>query len=94
MSEWLRTTADLALEAIKREGVTPAGRVNIVVLLLALAATVTAGLTDLIQAVVRIFNSGYSTGLPSFLSMLVAVLVTLLACVAILAAADIGRRGS
>jgi hypothetical protein len=71
---------------------TPAGVVNLVGLIGALIVVLTAGLTDGLQALVRIAEPTYSAGLPSAAALLSLYLVCLIVCVALLALLTPPRR--
>jgi len=88
LKDWLYAVLDLARQSVRREAFTPAGRINLVGILIALGGTFLLGAADLVQIVVRIFRPEYSSGLPSSLWLLGLAFLTLLGCVAILAAAE------
>ena len=57
-----------ARDVLKAEGLTSAGRANLITIFGALIVTIGAGLGDVWQALVRTWNSEYETGLPSVLT--------------------------
>jgi ABC-type arginine transport system permease subunit len=75
---------EIARDALRAEFMTPAGVVNLLGLLAALILVIAVGASDLFQAVIRTFESGYSTGLPSVVVLLILYFAAMLLCVIIL----------
>jgi hypothetical protein len=69
VKDWTGEAIRFARHAIKAETETRAGQLNAIWMVLSLAVVVTAGLPDLLQAVVRIWEPTYTTGLPSGLAL-------------------------
>ena len=72
-------------DALKAEGTSVAGRVNLLGTVLAYVLVAAAGLLDVWQAIVRVWNDNYTAGAPSLLTLLVVFGLIFLACTLILA---------
>lgn len=75
----------LVREVIRMETMTDSGRLNLVFMLLAFVVPLGAGVLDLAQVLIRLWNPTYETGLP-FFSVFATALGASLACVALIAA--------
>jgi hypothetical protein len=84
-----RSLIELAREALWAETMTDAGRVNLVGIAAIFLIVIGAGLVDVLQALVRIAKEDFETGLRSLLSFVWAYGVLLIACVVVLAAAEV-----
>lgn len=85
MKDQLAAALAFAREVLRAEGLTAAGRVNLITVFGALIVTIGAGLLDVWQALVRTWNSDYETGLPPVLTLFVLFLVAGFLCVVVLA---------
>jgi len=79
----LREILDFARHALRAERLTPAGVLNLVGLLAALGITLSIGILDLFQALVRIFVRDYSAGLPTLEVMFLLYILCMTLCVVI-----------
>jgi hypothetical protein len=68
------------------------GRYNLIGTAGVLVIVLGAGALDLLQAVVRIWQDHYETGLPSVLTFLWVFVALVLACTAILALVELPKR--
>jgi hypothetical protein len=81
----LRAVLAVVREALRAEGVSTPGKVNLIFVLGALIVTIGTGAADLVQTIVRIWNADYETGLPSTLAFFALFVGAGLLCVLILA---------
>lgn len=84
MPDKIRGAGHLMRIALKAEGLTPGGRLNLAGMTLVFVLTVGSGVLDVVQAVVRIWDPNYTTGLPSFLWVLATFGALLMVCVLII----------
>ncbi len=80
MNGHIRAVIEFARAAIDAEYLTPAGVINLIGLFILFIVIVVLGLADLWQALVRTWNKGYETGLPSPLSCGILFATVLLLC--------------
>lgn len=85
MNELAKAVIEFAKSSIAAERLSPAGRLNALGVLAAFVLVIGAGAFDGIQAIVRTWRPHYTTGFPSFLSVLIVFGVVFLLCVLILA---------
>jgi hypothetical protein len=79
---------------VTAEGLTVPGRANLLGLGCVFLLVVGGGLLDIVQALVRVWNSQYESGLPSLLSFVWVYGVLFLACVSVLVIAEVVTRPS
>lgn len=80
----LKAVASFAKQALKSEFMTPAGVVNAIFVFAAFVLVLAAGLGDLVQPIVRTWNSTYESGGASIYWLLLEYGLLSLACVLIL----------
>jgi len=85
LNELRKAVIEFAKSSMATERLSQAGRVNTLGILAAFVLVVGAGAFDGIQVIVRAWSPHYTTGFPSFLSILIAFGVLFLLCVLILA---------
>jgi hypothetical protein len=83
--EYFQAVAKLARSIIDAETVTPAGRLNALTIIAGVAIIFAGGVLDVGQAIVRLWDDDYVTGLPSVLALFAVWLGGAILCVGVLA---------
>jgi hypothetical protein len=86
-----KALAAFALDLVKQEGLSAAGRVNVIGLFATFLLVVAMGLFDLMEVIGRQFDLDLGSA-PSFLTLFIVFVVSNLLCVLILALTDPDRQ--
>ena len=94
MKAALQGARRLGKAVLEAERLTHSGRINALGMVLAFVIVIAVGIIDVMQAIVRAFRPGYTTGLPGVFTFFVAFLVFVLLCVVIVMRLDPEARRS